>query len=398
MTPAARVQGAIELLDAIVASARSGGASADRIAAEWFKQRRYAGSGDRRAIRELAWRAIRACGQPPETGRAGMVLLAKSDPPLAALFDGSPRGAAEIAPDEPAAAPGLAPQWLRKALFASEIDDAELAASLARAPLDVRVNRLKSTRDALNAELAEPGETTAAPDALRFAAGTAVETWPQFADGKFEVQDTGSQLACLALGVRPGEAVIDLCAGAGGKTLALAAAMENRGTLLACDTDRGRLQRLPPRAERAGAIVETRLLNPGKELVALADWRGRADAVLVDAPCSGTGTWRRNPETRWRLKSADLPGFTALQARLLDIAAALTGPGGRIGYVVCSLLDAEGADQAAAFLARHADSASGGWSAATVQAPAGRVRGSGSRLTPLHDGTDGFFFTVLQRL
>ena len=398
MTPAARVQGAIELLDAIVASVRSGGASADRIAAEWFKQRRYAGSGDRRAIRELAWRAIRACGQPPESGRAGMVLLAQCDPPLAALFDGSPRGPAEIALDEPAAAPGLAPQWLRKALFASGVDDAELTASLARAPLDIRANRLKTTRDALNGELSAPGELTAAPDALRFAAGTAVESWPQFADGKFEVQDSGSQLACLALGVRPGEAVIDLCAGAGGKTLALAAAMENRGSLLACDTDRGRLQRLPPRAERAGVMVETRLLNPGKELIALADWRGRADAVLVDAPCSGTGTWRRNPETRWRLKPGDLPRFTALQASLLDIAAALTAPGGRIGYVVCSLLDAEGADQAAAFLSRHADSASGGWSAATIHASAGRVRGSGLRLTPLHDGTDGFFFTVLRRL
>ena len=393
MTPAARVQGAIELLDAIVASARSGGASADRIAADWFKQRRYAGSGDRRAIRELAWRAIRACGQPPETGRAGLVLLAKGDAPLAALFDGSPRGPSAIEPGEPAATPGLAPQWLRKALFASEVGDAELAASLDRAPLDIRVNRLKASRDMVNAELPQPGEPTAAPDALRFPAGTPVETWPQFAEGKFEVQDSGSQLACLALGVRPGEAVIDLCAGAGGKTLALAAAMDNRGTLLACDTDRGRLQRLPPRAERAGAMVETRLLNPGKELQMLADWAGRADAVLVDAPCSGTGTWRRNPETRWRLKPADLPRFTALQARLLDLAAELTAPGGRIGYVVCSLLDAEGADQAAAFLARHP-----GWGAGCVQAPAGRVRGTGMRLTPLHDGTDGFFFTVLQRL
>jgi 16S rRNA (cytosine967-C5)-methyltransferase len=115
--------------------------------------------------------------------------------------------------------------------------------------------------------------------------------------------------------------------------------------------------------------------------------------VLVDAPCSGTGTWRRNPETRWRLRPADLARHAALQARLLDIAAALTRPGGRIGYVVCSLLDAEGADQAAAFLASHPD-----WRAASVQPPAGRARGTGFRLTPFHDGTDGFFFTVLERL
>jgi 16S rRNA (cytosine967-C5)-methyltransferase len=184
-----------------------------------------------------------------------------------------------------------------------------------------------------------------------------------------------------------------LCAGAGGKTLALAAALDNRGALMACDTDRTRLQRLPPRAERAGAMVETRLLNPGKELDSLGDWRERADAVLVDAPCSGTGTWRRNPETRWRLKPADIARHAALQARLLDLAAGLVRPGGRIGYVVCSLLDAEGADQPAAFLARH-----GGWRAADVNAGAGRARGTGVRLTPFHDGTDGFFFTVLERL
>jgi 16S rRNA (cytosine967-C5)-methyltransferase len=393
MTPAARVQGAIELLDAIVAAARSGGAPADRVAAEWFRARRYAGSGDRRAIRELAWSAIRLCGDAPASGRAAMLLVAAGDPELAGLFDGSTRGPALIGPDEPVAKAGLAPGWLRKALFAGGIDDTELAASLERAPLDVRANRLKTSRDTLRAELAAPAELTAAPDALRFASGTQAEAWPQFQQGLFEVQDSGSQIACNALGVHPGEAVIDLCAGAGGKTLALAAAMDNRGTLLATDTDRGRLQRLPQRTARAGAMVETRLLDPGRELERLADWRGRADAVLVDAPCSGTGTWRRNPETRWRLKPADVPRYAALQTRLLDLAAALVRPGGRIGYVVCSLLDAEGPDQAAAFLARRPD-----WRAAAVNAPAGRPRGTGIRLTPFHDGTDGFFFTVLERV
>ena len=140
-------------------------------------------------------------------------------------------------------------------------------------------------------------------------------------------------------------------------------------------------------------MAETILLNPGREAEALAAWHGRADAVLVDAPCSGTGTWRRNPEARWRVRPSDISKYVTLQARLLDIAAALVRVGGRIGYVVCSLLDAEGPDQAAAFLARHP-----GWRAAAVNAPAGRTRGTGVRLTPFHDGTDGFFFTVLERL
>jgi 16S rRNA (cytosine967-C5)-methyltransferase len=163
--------------------------------------------------------------------------------------------------------------------------------------------------------------------------------------------------------------------------------MENTGTLLACDTDRGRLSRLSPRAERAGvAIARTLLLDPGREAEALADWRGRADAVLVDAPCSGTGTWRRNPEARWRLTPAQLESYAALQARLLDLAATLVRPGGRLVYVTCSLLDAEGARQADAFLAGNPQ-----WRADPLHLPAGRARGQGTRLSPYHDGTDGFF-------
>ena len=193
------------------------------------------------------------------------------------------------------------------------------------------------------------------------------------------------------MAAQPGETVIDLCAGAGGKTLALAAAMDNRGTLLACDTDRGRLSRLPPRAERAGAaIIETLLLNPGREAEALAAHAGRADAVLVDAPCSGSGTWRRNPEARWRLSPRELTRLGLLQARLLDLAATLVRPGGRLVYATCSLLDGEGADQVAAFLARNDR-----FRADSLALEAGLPRGSGYRLTPYHDGTDGFFVARL---
>lgn len=383
MTPAARVQAAIEVLDLVIAAARSGGASADRIIADWFRIRRFAGSGDRRAVRELAYAAIRACGEIPASGRAAMLLLAQGDPALAALFDGSRHAPAPILADEPVAQPGVAPAWLVDALVQSGIAGADAAALLGRAPLDVRINRLKPGVP----ELPVAGEQTAAPDGLRFPAGTPVEQWDAYKAGQIEVQDSGSQLACLAVGAAPGETVIDLCAGAGGKTLALAAAMAGTGRLLACDTDRPRLSRLDPRAERAGAaFIGTRLLNPGREAEALADLAGKADAVLVDAPCSGTGTWRRNPEARWRLTSAEVARYAAIQARLLDVAATLVRPGGRVVFVTCSLLDAEGADGAATFLQRHPD-----WRAESPDLSAGEARGAGWRLAPGRDGTDGFF-------
>ncbi len=390
MTPAARVAAAIEILDGIIAAARNRGAPADRLITEWFRTRRFAGSGDRRAVREMVYTAIRACGEIPASGRAAMVLLARRDPALAALFDGSRHAPEPIAPDEPAASAGVAPGWLAAALAASGLDAGEQAALLDRAPLDIRINALKAAL----ADLPEPGEPCPAPQGRRYPAGTPVETWPAYETGAIEVQDAGSQLVCAVVGARAGETVIDLCAGGGGKSLALAAAMDNRGTIIASDADRARLAKLGPRAARAGAtIIETRLLDTGREAAALAAWAGKADAVLVDAPCSGTGTWRRNPEARWRLTNAELTRLTALQARLLDVAAGLVRPGGRLVHVVCSLLDAEGADQVAGFLAR-----SPGWRADPPVLPAGRAHGAGLLLTPGHDGTDGFFVARLERL
>lgn len=392
MTPPARVQAAIDLLDAVIAAARAQGASADRIAADWFRARRYVGSKDRRAIRELVWSAIRACGEVPVSGRAAMLRLAQADAALAGLFDGSNYGPAPIEAGEPVAIGGVAPAWLAEQLAASGLDDQEQAALLGRAPLDIRANVLKTTRDQMRPRLPVEAEPTVAPQGLRLPSGTAVESWPEFAEGLFEVQDAGSQIACMALGVQPGEAVVDLCAGAGGKTLSLGAAMGNRGKLLACDIDRPRLSRLPERAARAGVLVETRLLNPGREAEMLADWRGKADAVMIDAPCSGTGTWRRNPEARWRLDAKAIQRYCAMQANVLDIGASLVRPGGRLTYVVCSLLDAEGADRIEAFLLSNP-----GWDVALPPLPAGRARGRGWRLTPFGDGTDGFFFATLVR-
>ena len=393
MTPAARVQSAIEVLDAVIAAARREGASAERVASDWLKARRFIGSKDRRAIRDLAWTAIRQCGEVPVSGRAAMLALAKGDPVLAGLFDGSRYGPAPIREDEPVAPLGFAPAWLEERLAASGITPEQGAALLGRAPLDLRANRLKTTRDRLAAMLPVAAERTQASDALRLPGGTPVETWPEFAEGLFEVQDTGSQLTCSALDVRPGEAVVDLCAGAGGKTLALAATMHGDGHLLACDIDRPRLSRLAPRAERAGAQVETRLLDPGREAEALADWQGKADAVMVDAPCSGTGTWRRGPEARWRLTPAGLARYAQMQAHVLRIGANLVRAGGRLTFVVCSLLDAEGPDVVAAFLEHNPQ-----WRAAEQQVGAGTPRGAGLRLTPWDDSTDGFFFATLHRL
>lgn len=391
MTPAARVQTSIELLDTIIDAARSKGAPADRILADWFRGNRFAGSKDRRAIRELVYSAIRACGPVPETGRTAMLRLAQTDESLAPLFDGSNYGPAPLAEGEIAAQGGVAPDWLARRLAASDITADEAEALLERAPLDLRVNTLKAERATLS--LPVSGEQTAAPHGLRIKAGTQVEQWPEWRDGKVEVQDTGSQLACLAVGAKPGETIIDLCAGGGGKTLALAAAMDNLGHLIASDTDRGRLSRLQPRAERAGAsIIETRLLDPKREFEALADLEGQADAVMVDAPCSGTGTWRRNPEARWRLDEQELARLTALQAELLDLAARLVRPGGRLIYVTCSLLDEEGADQFAAFLQRAQ-----GFRQHELSLPAGRARGNGIRLSPYREGTDGFFIACAAR-
>jgi 16S rRNA (cytosine967-C5)-methyltransferase len=389
MTPGARVQSAIQILDLIIGAARSGGAAADTILARWFAGHRFAGSKDRRAIRELVYAAIRRCGEVPASGRAAMLAVAGVDASVAAAFDGSGYGPAPIGPDEPAAVAGTVPGWLADALAASGLDDAAQAALLDRAPLDIRINRLRAGTIAIEGAEAIAG----LPDALRLPPDTQVERLSDYAAGAIEVQDAGSQIVALACAAAPGDRVVDLCAGAGGKTLALAAAMANEGAILATDTDRARLQRLPPRAERAGVtIAATRLIDPGKEAAALADWQGVADVVLVDAPCSGTGTWRRNPEARWRLTPERLARLCETQARLLDLAADLVRPGGRLVHVVCSLLDAEGRDQADAFLVRHP-----GWTATPPAVPLGTRHGPGIRLDPAHHATDGFFVAGLTK-
>ena len=391
MTPAARVQAAIEIMDEVVLAAREGGAAADTLVARYFSTRRYAGAKDRRAVRELVYASIRRAGEAPGSGRAALLGLVDDRPELADAFDGSPHGPAAIVPAEPRADAGLAPAWLAQRL-AQSLPPGELPALLDRAQLDLRINRLKDDGARTRAAFLDGHAGLLAPDALRLPEGTQVERTEEYRAGLFEIQDEGSQLIALAAGAAAGMTAVDLCAGAGGKTLALAAMMGGpaEGRLIACDVDRGRLSRLDPRAARAGARIETRLLDGGREASQLADLAALADVVLVDAPCSGTGTWRRNPEARWRLTPARIDRLVALQAHVLGLAAPLVRPGGALVYAVCSLLAEEGADQAAGFLAGHP-----GWRAEALEF--GRAVGPGRLLTPAAHGTDGFFVARLVR-
>ncbi|MCW2369329.1 RsmB/NOP family class I SAM-dependent RNA methyltransferase [Sphingobium sp. B11D3D] len=395
MTPAARMQAAIDLLDLIIASARDDGAAADTLITRYFRERRYAGSKDRRAVRDLVYRAVRAYGDPPASGRGAMAGLAREDAALAALFDGSahapaPLGEAESGPDG-----SRLPGWIADR-FSALIDEAEQAALLDRAPLHIRRNPLIASNAETLARWPDARPIEGATYGYALPTGTDVPD-----DGTAEVQDAGSQFIAQACRAAPGLTVLDLCAGAGGKTLALAADMVNdgglAGRLIAADAVRDRLARLTPRADRAGygGQIETLLLDSGREEAGLRPLAGQCDIVLIDAPCSGSGTWRRNPEARWRLTPARLERVVALQARLLRLALPLVKPGGRLVYAVCSLIDREGRDQIQQIV--RTDPL---WqpvhSTGSEQAP-GRSWGEGTLLTPAHDGTDGFFFAVLEK-
>lgn len=384
MTPSARVQAAIEILDEVIASTRDDGPPADTLVTRYFKARRYAGSKDRRAVRELVFQAIRRSGDRPESGRAAMLPLAPEQ------FDGSSHGPPPISQGEEGAAARLLPGWVEGELSPLVTRD-EWPALLERAPLDLRVNIARTAREQMLVQFDGAEPTLLSPWGIRLPPGTKVDQHPAFAEGLVEVQDEGSQLVALACEPQPGMRIIDLCAGAGGKALALAA-VAPEAEILACDTNRMRLANLPPRAERAGAKIDIRLLDGGREADQMANWNDAADLVLVDAPCSGSGTWRRNPEGRWRLTPDRLKRVAALQSHLLDMAAPLVKPGGTLVYAVCSIIAIEGAGQIAAFLGRHSS-----WSVQNALGSFGRKDGDGRLLTPGHDGTDGFFVARLVR-
>lgn len=389
MTPAARLQAAIEILDEVIPAARDNGPAADAIVTRYFKNRRYAGSKDRRAVRELVFRTIRRSAELPASGRAAVVGLSEEEPALLELF-GQPRGPEPITASDRAAPGGMIPEWLQGEL-SPLVKEAEWPALLERAPLDLRANASKANRDDLLARFPAAVPTPLSPWGMRLPLDSRIDGRPEFEAGLVEVQDEGSQLVALACDANDGEMIVDLCAGAGGKALAIAAAAP-QSEILATDSDRSRLSKLAPRASRAGSHIESRLLNPPHEFDQLNDWRGKADLVLVDAPCSGSGTWRRNPEGRWRLTPERLDRLVALQERLLGLAAELVRPGGRLVYAVCSLLSREGAGQIAAFLQDHSS-----WISEAAPIAGGRPDGAGLLLTPGHDRTDGFFVARLGR-
>jgi 16S rRNA (cytosine967-C5)-methyltransferase len=434
VTPGAQVEAAISLLAAI----DLGGAPADDIVGTYFRRHRFAGSKDRAAISEHVFAVLRrraaidwwiereGHGLPADARRRVIAALVLADewPPerVAKAFDGDRFRPAPLEATErtllaaleghaladramPAHVRGNYPAWLEPALEAALGRDLarEMKAAEEGAPLDLRVNLLKSDREAARAALAREGVTAAraplSPVGLRVFERIPLSTLETFRKGLIEVQDEGSQLAALLVDARPGMRVVDFCAGAGGKTLALAASMDNRGHLIACDTSAHRLERATERLRRAGAsIVQRKPLSSARD-----KWVKRHaasfDRVLVDAPCTGTGTWRRNPDAKWRLKPEDVAELTALQAAILDSAARLVRPGGRLVYATCSLLADEDEAQIERFLGLHPDFAvlpvGPVWRACVGGAcPA---RGATLRLTPARHGTDGFFVAILER-
>lgn len=293
--------------------------------------------------------------------------------------------------------------------FLSDAFGASLASEISAlnqsAPLDIRINPLKGDGPSLVAALASSGAevrpTPYAPHGLRARGRPDLAATEAFAAGRFDMQDEGSQLVAALVDARPGLQVVDFCAGAGGKSLALAAAMENRGHLVAADTSAKRLARAKLRMKRAGVENAERVLLTGADNDPFLKRKaGQIDRVLVDAPCSGTGAWRRHPEAKWS-GALDLPRLTALQDAILARAARLVKRGGRLAYATCSLLPQENAERASAFLAAHPgfrqmDVAALWGSLFTVPYPG--QDSTGLQLTPFRHGTDGFFVTVFERV
>ncbi len=316
---------------------------------------------------------------------------------------------AALAGDNIAGAPphvaGDYPEWLDASL-ARVFGDARAAeggALAAPASLDLRANTLKATRDKVIAALGESPKLNEPPMAAPFTADGVRIPWQQgrtfpwaseqsFVKGWFEVQDEGSQLAAQLCAAEAGMQVADVCAGGGGKTLALAAAMQNKGQIFAHDVDGRRLAPLKERLDRAGAR-NVQIRAPARERDVLADLHGRMDVVLVDAPCTGSGTWRRNPDSKHRLRPNALAKRLEEQKQALALAVPLVKPGGRLVYVTCSVLPEENEDQAATFAAAYADFAPVGLNA---DAPA-HQRGAALQMTPLKTGCDGFFVAVFAR-
>lgn len=435
MTPAARLQASIEVLADIIARRRP---AADALK-DWGLAHRFAGSKDRAAIASLVYDGLRRKASAAwlmggETPRAIMLgalrtIRAMPEEEIARLCSGdrfAPESISEeerarlrmepaaVLADAPPHAAGDFPEWLTPQLtrrFDASLLE-EMRALAARAPVDIRVNSLKTLRDKIRPGLAHfgPIDTPYAPMGLRFepgegGRGPSLQATEEFQKGQFEIQDEGSQLVALLAGAEQGTQVVDLCAGGGGKTLALAAAMNNSGQIYATDSDARRLAPIHQRLERAG-VRNVQVRAPrGRDDEPLADLRGKADLVLIDAPCTGVGVWRRNPDAKWRVRPGALEQRMADQDAVLARGASLVRPGGGIAWITCSLLMEENEDRLAAFLAAHPQFRALDLRESLALAPDALSEradilvgdGLGLLLTPLRTGADGFFLAMLHR-
>ncbi|MCC3244356.1 RsmB/NOP family class I SAM-dependent RNA methyltransferase [Methylocystis sp. WRRC1] len=428
MTPAAHVSAAIEILDALARRRRP---VVDALK-EWGVSHRFAGSKDRAAIASLVFDALRKASSAShvmgaDTPRAQMLGALREArgmdaAAISALCTGERHAPPPLSDEERARlesatladAPdhvrGDYPEWLADrfaSAFGSRAAE-EGAALAARAPVDLRVNILKGSRDQALEKLAHlsPAPTPLSPIGLRIEVGQgrgpALTAETAYVKGFVEPQDEASQLASLLCAASPGEQVLDLCAGGGGKALALAGQMHNRGQLYAYDSDGRRLMPIHERLERAGAR-NIQVRAPRGKADVLADLEGRCDLVLIDAPCTGTGTWRRHPDAKWRLAPGALELRLKEQATLLEQAVRFVKPGGRLAYVTCSVLLEEDEEQIAVFLGSHSDfmALSGAEMADNAGLPElaryASPHGPGLRLSPATSGTDGFYVALLQR-
>lgn len=423
-----RIAAAIEVLAEIEARKRP----ASEALKGWALDHRFAGAGDRAAIGNLVYDALRkrashawrmGDGSPRALVLSVVVNDWRQDPGALNADFGTDRFAPEPISQAEAArlsddsffrsAPDHVmadtPEWLVTSLERNFGDSwvGEGQGMTQRPPLDMRANTLKSSRDRVAKSLARfnPRNCAIAPDGLRIPSGRTdartanVQADEGYQKGWFEVQDEGSQIVSLLAGAKPGEQVLDLCAGAGGKTLALAAAMGNSGQIFAYDSERPRLAPIHERLKRNG-VRNVQVRNP--DAGALDDLLGKMDRVLVDAPCTGTGTWRRRPDTKWKLTPAQLEARVAEQAAVLDQAVRFVKPGGELVYITCSILPEENDDQVDAFLGRHEDfsvvSLPAIWSGLFPGAPQPLSRnGNTITLTPASTGTDGFFCARLRK-
>lgn len=427
MTPSARLAATLEILEQIEITPRP----ADSLVSGYFRARRYIGSKDRAAVSVLTYAVLRhqarlnwwlekeGLAATPRSRLLTYLLLEekRTAAELDGLFDGKPFAPALLSKEEkthlgklkghtlhhpsmPESVAGECPDWAAASLrtrFGKNLAK-ELAALLEPAPLDLRINPLKITREDALKELKKSGlkvdETPFSPWGLRVRERPSLSTIALLKNGAIEIQDEGSQLVALLLDPKPGERVVDFCAGAGGKTLALSALMKNKGRIMACDILEKRLKRSGERFRRAGLHnIETKPLSSERD-----PWVKRHketfDRVLVDAPCSGTGTWRRNPDSRWRLLGPGLEALLPLQASILESASRLVKSGGRLVYATCSLLPEENEKQIERFLDNHPDFRLLPASECLDCLP---KTGNFLSLSPAAHETDGFFAAAMMR-